>query len=85
MVWASGLVLSGIVGLYGCWRRGDRGLRFEQGGLLIGAGSLLVYVVSAFVFAGGRALWVGGIVGAWIIANLWRAVQCQRDLKQIRQ
>lgn len=84
LVWSAGLVVSGAVGLAGCWWRGIRGLRLEQGGLLIGAGALLIYTVSAFVFAGTRALFAGGVVCMWAAANLWRAVQCHRDLKQIR-
>lgn len=84
LVWAGGLAVSGAVGLAGCWWHGHRGLRLEQGGLLIGAGALLIYTVSAFVFAGSRALFAGGVVCMWAAANLWRAAQCQRDLKQIR-
>jgi hypothetical protein len=83
-LWSAGLVVSGTVGLAGCWWRGVRGLRLEQGGLLIGAGSLLIYTVSAFAFAGTRALFAAGVVCMWAAANVWRAWQCHRDLRQIQ-
>jgi hypothetical protein len=84
LLWSAGLVVSGGVGLIGCWGSGVRGLQLEQGGLLIGAGSLLIYVVAAFSFAGERALWAGGLVCMWAAAHLWRAWQCHRDLRQIK-
>jgi len=84
LLWSAGLVVSGVVGLIGCWWRGARGLQLEQGGMLVGAGSLLIYVVSAFTFAGPRALFAAGVVLMWAAANVWRAVQCHRDLRQIR-
>jgi hypothetical protein len=84
LLWSAGLVISGVVGLVGCWLRAERGLRLELGGMMVGAGSLLIYVVSVFAFAGPRALFAGGVVGMWAAADLWRAWQCHRDLREIR-
>src|ERR1044072_3235134 len=63
--WAAGLAVSGVVGLAGCWWRGERGMGVELGGLLVNAGALLMYVASVFTYAGWRALFTGGLVAAW--------------------
>lgn len=84
--WAGGLVLSGVVGLLGCWMHpSGRSLRLEQGGMLIGAAALLVYTTAAFSLAGWRALFGGGIAAAWTVANLTRAWQADRDIRQLHK
>lgn len=82
---SAGLVVSGVVGLVGCYMLGERGLRLEQGGMLIGAGALVVYGAAAFAVAGSRAVLGGGVLLAWALANLWRAGQCHRDLREMRR
>lgn len=83
-VWAGGLAVSGVAGLTGCWLRGERGLGVELGGLLLNAGALLIYSVAVFSAGGVRALLPGGVVLAWSAANLWRARQALRDIREIR-
>lgn len=84
MLWAAGLAVSGVVGLVGCWMHGERGMGFELGGLLINTGVLLIYVAAVFAAAGLRAVFAGGVVAAWAVANLWRAAQIDRDLRKLR-
>lgn len=84
IAWSAALAVSGIIGLTGCWLRGERGLGVELGGMLINTGALIVYAVSVFSLAGTRALLPGGIVLAWAVANLWRAAQAVKDIRAIR-
>jgi hypothetical protein len=81
-LWAVGMVVSGVVGLVGNWWRGERGQVLEAGGLLVGAGSLLIYAATAVAAAGTRAMFPAGIILAWFAANLWRAVQIRAELRQ---
>jgi len=83
--WAAGLLASGLVGLVGCWWRGNHalGLGLEMGAMLIGSGALLLYSVAAFSLGGWRALFAGGIGVTWMAANLWRAGQIRYDLRQL--
>lgn len=83
--WAVGLATSGVVGLVGCWWRGERGLGLEMGGLLINAAALVVYSTAAFTAGGMKALLPGGIVLAWACANVWRAAQAFRDINELRR
>ena len=82
--WAAGLVVSGVVGLVGCWWRGERGQILEAGGLLVGAGALLLYATAAISAAGLRALFPAGVTLAWFAANLWRLTQIRRDGGDVR-
>jgi len=84
--WAAGLLVSGLVGLVGCWWRGNHalGLGLESGGLLIGSGALLLYTVAAFSVGGWRALFAAGLVATWLAANLWRVGQIRRDLRDVK-
>lgn len=86
VAWAAGLMVSGTVGLIGCLVSlgPRRGLLLEAGGMLIQAGALLIVLAAVFAFAGSRGLFSGGFVGAWIAANLVRAWQIRRDLRQLR-
>lgn len=82
------LLLSGLVGLAGCfwaWHV-ERGLRIEQAGMLIGAGALLILVAAIFSVAG----WRLGLIStpttiAWVAANLWRAGQIHLELRRMRR
>jgi hypothetical protein len=79
--WAAGLVASGVVGMVGCWWRGERGQILEAGGLLVGAGSLLLYSAALISAVGLRALFPAGVIAAWLCANLWRVAQIRRELR----
>jgi hypothetical protein len=83
--WAGGLLASGVLGLFGCaWRRDlELGLGIELVAMLLGAGAMLLYTVEVYAFAGWRALLAGAITAAWTGANLWRAWQIRRDLKEV--
>ena len=83
--WAGGLLASGLIGLVGCWWRGNhaRGLGLEMGAMLIGSGALLLYSVAAFSLGGWRALFAGGIGVTWMAANLLRAGQIRSDLRNL--
>lgn len=84
LVWAIGLVTSGVVGLIGCWLSPSvMALRLEQGGLLINTGSLVVYTTGAFAVAGWRALFAAGLAAAWGLANLVRTWQANSDVRTI--
>lgn len=81
--WAGGLLASGLIGLVGCWWRGNHalGLGLELGAMLIGSGALLLYSVAAFAVGGWRATFAAGLVATWMAANLWRVGQIRRDLR----
>jgi hypothetical protein len=84
-LWAFGLLLSGVMGLYGCLWRHDAGLALavEGAAMLIGAGALLIPAISAAAIGGARALFAAGTSAAWMAANLWRAWQIRGDLKEL--
>lgn len=83
-VWAAAMAASGVIGLVGCWWRGERGMGIEAGGLLLNSSALMIYSVAAFGAVGMRALLPGGVCAAWTVANLWRATQVWRELRAIR-
>jgi hypothetical protein len=82
-IWAAGLLLSGATGLFSAWPRTDilLSLRVELGSMLIGAGSLLLYVAAVVQYAGLSGLLAGGATAAWTVANLLRAVQIRHELR----
>lgn len=84
VVWASGLLVSGVVGLIGCLARlpSRRGLLLEMGGMLIQAGALLIVLAAVIAFAGWRGLFSGALIAGWVAANLVRVWQIRRDLRQ---
>lgn len=84
-LWSIGLLLSGVVGLAGVLLpfRIDRGLGLELGAMLLGAGALTVTTAAVFSFAGTQGLLGGGFGAAWALANLWRAGQIWRDLREV--
>jgi hypothetical protein len=77
LVWAGGLVVSGIVGLIGTF---GRALQVEQASMLLGAGALMWYTLAVVQF-GWRGLFAASITIAWAMANLARAAQIRRDLR----
>jgi hypothetical protein len=86
-VWAVGLLLSGVVGLVGCFWRRDliRGLLLERAGMLFGAAAALGYATQVYNVNGGRSLFGAGFCVAWAVANMVRAVQISNDLRSLRR
>lgn len=82
-VWALGLALSGVVGLSGVVTRRPWSLQTEQAGMLLGAAALVWYCAAVAPY-GWRALFAGAVSLAWAAANLARAAQIRRDLKEDR-
>lgn len=86
-VFAVGLGLGGLVTLSGSlWMRGlERALEVERAGLVILTGALLVYAAAVTVTFRWQALIAGGLVGAWVWANIRRSVIITRDLRAVRR
>jgi hypothetical protein len=82
-VWATGLALSGVVGLVGVAGRSTWALQVEQAAMLIGAAALVWYT-AALAPLGWRALFAEAVFGAWAVANLVRARQIRQDLGAAR-
>ncbi len=85
LLWAAGLVLSGAVGLLGCLWRGqaETGLGLERGAMLMSTAALTLIAVASLAANGDRALFGVGLMSAWAMANVARAMQITRDLRQI--
>lgn len=85
-VWAWLLLLSGLVGLVGCYTRRNlkRALGLERAGMLIGAGAVIGYAVQVYTVNGNRALFSAGFCAGWVIANVVRALQISNDLRKLR-
>lgn len=86
LVWAVTYVGSGVLGLVGCYWRGDirDGLGVERGAMLMHTAPVWLYVLALAVH-GARpgALVAGGVFFAWGCANLWRVWIITRDLRVI--
>lgn len=91
--WAAGLLLSGVVGLVSLAvgsRRIERRMRLEAGSMLVGAAAVLVSTEATFHYAFQvgiitKALLSGGFGLAWTAANLTRAFQIRRELRDMRE
>lgn len=86
-VFAVGLALGGVVTLIGAHLRGDveRALEIERAGLMILTGALLVYAAAVITVFGWQALIAGGLVAAWVHANIRRSITIGRDLRSVRE
>lgn len=86
IIWSIGLLVSGCFGLFGCLYKQniELSLTIEGSSMLIGAGSLLIPAVFSLTIGGSRAFLAAGTSAAWLLANLWRALQIRQNLKQIR-
>lgn len=85
LIWYTGLLIGGVLGLAGVFRRTITGVLIEQSGMLLLAGLMLSFAVAAIAYSGVR-----GIVGLTIltgfgIANIVRAWQIRHDLTLIRR
>lgn len=84
-VWAAGLAVSGGVGLASVlllrrWR--DAALLAEAGAMLIGAGALVLLVAAIIAVAGMKGTFGIGFCAAWSLANVARAWQLRKELRQ---
>lgn len=86
-VFAVGLGLGGLVTLVGSlWIRDvERALEVERAGLIILSGALLVYAAAVVVTFRWQALIAGGLVAAWVWANVRRSLIITRDLRALRR
>jgi len=76
----------GVFGLIGClWRTYSMSMGLEQTGLLLQSAGLVIYLVAVFTFAGWAAWIPLMIFSAWLLANLVRAWDIQRDVNAIRK
>lgn len=86
---ASTLFVSGFGGLLGCTLRALKrwlhvGLLVEAGALLLGAGGLFFFLPPLIHTTHWRGVgWV--FTAVWLIANVWRAMQCLNDIMALRK
>lgn len=85
ILWAVGLVASGIIGLTGCLWRGDitTGLGLERGAMLMSTGVMALMAAVVVSATGIRGLFTASITIAWALANLYRVAQITTDLRRI--
>lgn len=89
LLFALVLAVSGVVGLVGCVLREsirwyELGLAVEGGALTLGAGGLLLFTGVLGDVTNWRGIgWL--FTGAWFCANIWRGIQCVRELRQLRR
>lgn len=84
--WSAGLLMSGAVGLLAALLPlpEDRALGLELGAMLIGAGALVLAAAAIFSSAGARGAFGAGVCAFWAAANMVRAFQVIRDLREVR-
>jgi hypothetical protein len=85
ILWAVGLVASGLIGLTGCLWRGDItiGLGLERGAMLMSTAALVLIGSVVLAATGARGAFTAGITIAWALANVYRIAQITTDLRQI--
>jgi hypothetical protein len=85
ILWALGLLASGVVGLTGCLWRGHIvvGLGLERGAMLMSTGAMGLISAVIVSAAGVRGVFSAGITIAWALANVYRCLQITADLRQI--
>jgi hypothetical protein len=83
--WAAGLAVSGLAGLLSAavirWR--DTSLMLEAGAMLIGAGALVLITAAIAVYSGARGMLGAGLCLGWALANLVRAEQIRREIREL--
>lgn len=86
--WAVALGVSGAVGLLAVlvlhrwWH--EAALWAEAGSMLVGAGALALITAAIISYAGATASFGIGFCVAWAVANLARAWQIRRELRELR-
>lgn len=89
VTFASTLFISGFGGLLGCVLRALRrwyhvGLLLETGALMLGAGGLFFFLPPLIRTTHWHGVgWL--FTAVWLIANVWRAVQCINDIGALRK
>lgn len=81
--WAIALLVSGVVGLTGCYWRGQIrvGLLLERAALAFGSAAAIVYLLALVTAAGWGATGAGLWIGAYVAANLARVHGITGDLR----
>jgi hypothetical protein len=74
IAWALVLLVSGVLGLLGCYwpKRMDVALEIERSALTLQAAGMILFAAAVWSFAGLSGLATGIIVLAWALANLRR-------------
>lgn len=85
VLWCAGLALSGIVGLVGCYWRGNLivALGVERTGLLFNAACYFTYAVMVFTFNGWNAFFAAGFCVSVAVADVARSLRISNDLRNI--
>jgi|SRR5687767_3714977 len=85
-VWAGAFLLSGVVGCVGASMRRpvDLALELERGAMYISSAALLLFA-SAILTAGFRLSFGLGIILAWMVSNIWRAIQLHKELRALER
>lgn len=85
-LWAIGLFLGGLIGLWGCYTRRNlaRGLLLERAGELISGAAAFGYAMQVVSVNGGKAGFAAGFCIAWAVANVVRSLQISNDLRSLR-
>lgn len=86
LLWAAGLLVSGVTGLVGCGWKGQPpiGLGLERGAMLLSTAALLLMASASVAANGERAAWGAGLTIAWALANSMRVRQIGKELREIR-
>jgi hypothetical protein len=84
-IWAVGLVVVGVVGLYGvAWRgRAATALGVELGAMVSFGAVTGMYAIAVFVVYGVAGLAAGCFIAAVAVASWWRCLQIVRDLGRL--
>lgn len=85
-LWSGSLAASGLLALAGCFWRGNlqRALALERAGMLFNTMAMVAFAALAYEHSGSRAYFAGGICLAWAAANVYRAAQISKDLRNLR-
>ncbi|MDR7278943.1 hypothetical protein [Catenuloplanes atrovinosus] len=85
-VWATGLIVAGLVGLAGVAvprRRLLVGLGLELAGIGVLGTTATMYAISLYAVSAAQALVAGGFVTALAVASWWRWGQIVYDLRRL--
>lgn len=83
--WAVWLILSGLLGIVGCYWRGDlrRGLRLEQAGAYFNAAAILGFVAMVYAYTSTLSIFTFGVCLTWATAHVVRCFQIRNDLRSL--
>lgn len=83
LVFYAAMVLGATISLIGIALRGLAGPLVERSGLLVLTGLFASYAVAVVAIAGIKGLFLAGLFAGLTAANMYRAYQITRDLKQV--